>query len=126
MVVLDASAVLALLNGEPGADRVEALLPDATVSAVNLEEVVGLLLMQGVEERVVERVLTPLALPVVAYTEEMAWLSGAMRPRLPAGLGIADRACLATARVLGATAVTADHLWQAAAAVFGVEVELIR
>ena len=47
LVVLDASALLALLLAEPGAARVAALLPDATVSAVNLSEVVAKLAEHG-------------------------------------------------------------------------------
>jgi PIN domain nuclease of toxin-antitoxin system len=34
--VLDASAVLTLLNDEPGADEVEARLEDSIISAVNV------------------------------------------------------------------------------------------
>ena len=46
--VLDASAVLALLHGEPGADRVASALERACISAVNLAEVLGRLRRAGV------------------------------------------------------------------------------
>jgi PIN domain nuclease of toxin-antitoxin system len=48
--VLDASALLALLRGEPGAEKVKAVLPDSAMSAVNLAEVVGYLARSGAEE----------------------------------------------------------------------------
>jgi hypothetical protein len=38
-VVLDASALLVVLQGEPGADRVAQALPDAAMSLANLGEV---------------------------------------------------------------------------------------
>ena len=47
-VVLDASALLALLNQEPGADVVAASLPEAVVSAVNLSEAVAKLIDLGI------------------------------------------------------------------------------
>jgi len=42
--VLDASAILALLNQEPGYDRVAQVLDNSSVSAVNLSEVISKLL----------------------------------------------------------------------------------
>jgi PIN domain nuclease of toxin-antitoxin system len=39
-VVLDASALLAFLQREPGLDRVRAVLPEAVIGSVNFAEVV--------------------------------------------------------------------------------------
>ena len=39
-VILDASAVLALLGNEPGAELVQRMLPDSVILSVNLAEVV--------------------------------------------------------------------------------------
>jgi PIN domain nuclease of toxin-antitoxin system len=99
---------------------------DAAVLAVNLEEVVGILVREGMAAGAVERALTSLALPVVPFTEEMAWRAGRLRRQLPAGLGIADRCCLAAAAVLGYAVITADALWRVAGDIFSVEVLLIR
>jgi len=126
MFLLDASALLALLRDEPGGSSVEQCLSDATVLSVNLEEVVGTLIREGMPATAAEQAVAPLALPVAPFTEEMAWLSAETRPRLPAGLGLADRCCLAAAAVLDAAVVTADLLWQTAAPAFGVGVVLIR
>ncbi len=126
MVVLDASALLALLDDEPGADLVEEHLGDATVLSVNLEEVAGTLIGRGMPAVDVELAVAALDVTVTPFTGEMAWLSAQTRARLPAGLGIADRCCLAAAAVLGAGVVTADALWATAAPAFGVEVVLIR
>jgi PIN domain nuclease of toxin-antitoxin system len=126
MFLLDASALLALLNDEAGGSSVEQYLSDGVVLSVNLEEVVGTLIRRGMPAEVVERAVAPLALPVAPFTEEMAWLSAQTRSRLPTGLGLGDRCCLAAAAVLDAEVVTADLLWQTAAPVFGVGVVLIR
>ena len=48
-VVLDASAVIALINKEPGADVVDAVLDEAVISAVNLSEVIAVLTDAGFE-----------------------------------------------------------------------------
>lgn len=126
MVVLDASALLALLDDEPGAALVEEHLGRATVLSVNLEEVAGKLIGRGMPPADVELAVAALDVTVTAFTAEMAWLSARTRPHLPSGLGIADRCCLAGAAVLGAGVVTADALWARAGPAFGVEVTLIR
>lgn len=126
MVVLDASALLALLDDEPGADLVEDRLVGATVVSVNLEEAAGKLIGRGMPPADVELAVAALDVTVTPFTEEMAWLSAQTRPRLPSGLGIADRCCLAAAAILGAGVVTADALWAKAAPAFGVDVTLIR
>ncbi len=46
--VLDASAVLALLNQEPGHEQVLAVLPAASIGTVNLTEVISKLCERGV------------------------------------------------------------------------------
>jgi PIN domain nuclease of toxin-antitoxin system len=125
-VILDASALLALLQDEAGAHTVRAHLPESAITAINLEEVVGLLVREGMASGDVDRALSPLAIPVLAFTERMALIAGRLRGRLPGGLGVADRCCLAAAADTGRSVVTADTLWEKAAAVFGVKLILIR
>ena len=45
--VFDACAVLALMQGEPGADKLRYLQPDAVVNAVNAAEVLAKLVSRG-------------------------------------------------------------------------------
>lgn len=112
-VVLDASAFLALLNQEPGSDEVaEAVASGATVSAVNLSEVVAKLVESGMPEDVVREALDPLGLEIVAFDSELAYSAGLLRPLTKDfGLSLGDRACLALARSLGLPAITADRTW---------------
>lgn len=113
MTVLDASALLAYLRDEPGAELVEqALGEEALMSTVSLAEVLSKLAdagedatraMQGVE-------LLPLeSVPFdVDQAVEVARLRG---PTIKAGLSLGDRACLALAVARGLRALTADRQW---------------
>lgn len=124
-VVLDASAILALVNDEPGATLVAEVLEEAVVSAVNLSEVVGKLLETGMPRPEAENILGGLGLEVLPFDEAAAWNAGALRTGTKkAGLSLGDRACLALARELGLPAVTADSAWAKTPA--GVEVRLVR
>jgi len=123
-LVLDVSAVLALLNGEPGADVVKAAIDRAVISAVNLSEVVTKL----TEDFTVEEsraTVASLDLPVVAFDDAQAYAAGALRPLTrAAGLSLGDRACLACAQGLGAAVLTSERAW--ADLSIGVQVRLIR
>jgi PIN domain nuclease of toxin-antitoxin system len=66
-VVLDASALLALLNDETGTDLVRELLPDALISTVNLAEVVTRLSLLGMPGDQIREVLTLLGLNIEPF-----------------------------------------------------------
>lgn len=110
-MILDASAALALILGEPGANAVEAALPGARIGAVNLAELVAVLGMRGWSEAEIREAIQALGTAVEAFDERMAWTAGLLRGRTPHGLGLGDRACLAAALHLGETALTADQAW---------------
>lgn len=126
-IVLDASALLASLLGEPGGGRVDAVLDGAAMSTVNLAEVAGQLAKAGADRARLDAVLGGLPLRFVAPDEDLAMAVGLMRPVAERfGLSLGDRMCLALAKRLGATALTADRAWSAAAGALAVEVEVIR
>ena len=125
--VLDASALLAGLNAEPGADRVAAVLDHAVVSAVNFAEVAGGLARGGNSPERVRAVLQALACTVIPADEEMAIDVGLMRTLTDrAGLSLGDQFCLALGRRLRASVLTADRQWALIADDVGVKVEMIR
>jgi len=124
--LLDASALLAYLQREPGFEAVrEALREGAAISAVNLAEVAGKLKARGKDpERIVRRLLA-MGLEVLPFTLEEALEAGALDPLTrPLGLSLGDRACLAAGRVRGLAVLTADRTW--AGGVPGVEVVVVR
>jgi PIN domain nuclease of toxin-antitoxin system len=111
--VLDASAVLALLNEETGGDVVEALLSDSAVSIVNIAEIYTKLIEAGLNENEAEESISLLGLQVEELNNELALSIAKLRPLTKKlGLSLGDRSCLALAMKLKATAVTADKSWR--------------
>jgi len=97
-IVLDASALLCLLNDEPGADRVAEVLTRSLIGATNLAEVVSKLRERGLSLDEVKEALGGLHLDVRPLTPGQAMLIGDLRPATrPLGLSLGDRACLALA-----------------------------
>jgi len=125
-LVLDASAVLAVLNQEPGAEKLTPeLLSAAAASTVNLAEVQTKLVNRGLRpEDAWEASLTAIR-EVMPFTSEHARLAGdlAVQTR-PIGLSLGDRACLALALALKAPVYTADSSWKKLK--IGVHIHVIR
>ena len=110
--VLDASALLCVMLGEPGADAVAALMSDAIIGAVNLSEVVAKLQERGVPNAVIDESLDELGLVIVPFDADHAVRAGKLRAITRRfGLSLGDRACLALAMATGGTAVTTDRAW---------------
>ncbi|RSU45242.1 type II toxin-antitoxin system VapC family toxin [Sphingomonas sp. S-NIH.Pt15_0812] len=108
-IVLDASALLCLLNDEPGADRVAGVLARSLIGATNLAEVVSKLRERGLSLDEVKEALGGLHLDIRPLTQSQAMLIGDLRPATrPLGLSLGDRACLALAIELGAEIYTTD------------------
>jgi ribonuclease VapC len=124
--VLDASALLALLNGESGSEQVAGVIVDgAAISAVNLAEVVTKLSEIGMPEVLIHEVLDSLGLEIVDFDFEQAYQVGLLRPLTRhVGLSLGDRACLALAKQLGLPALTTDRIWERLAV--DVTVQVIR
>ena len=124
--VLDASALIGLLRDEPGAERVEAVLGEAIVSAVNYSEVVAKIVEWGGTAELAASILDPLYLDVVEFDRPQAVEAGRLRALTRrAGLSFGDRACLALAATRGLTVLTADRTW-GALALPELRIELLR
>ena len=108
-VVLDASALLCLLNDEPGADRVVDVLTRSITGTASLAEVVSKLRDRGLPLDEVREALSGLHLDVRSLTPAQALIVGDLRPATKAlGLSLGDRACLALAIDLQAEMLTTD------------------
>ncbi len=127
MIVLDASALLALINTEPGWDVVarEAGSNDATISSVDHAEVLQKAARPGVPAEDVDGELDALVITVSHFGRLDARLVASFH-RHRCGLSLADRVCLALARSLWSPVSTADRIWRDRADDLAVEVRVIR
>jgi PIN domain nuclease of toxin-antitoxin system len=125
--VLDASAVLALLLGEPGADKVKAALDGSMMAMINLAEVVSHYAKLGAARSEVETLLRPLPIRLVPIDAALSYDAGMLRPiTLEGGLSLGDRYCLALAKREGRPALTAERRWSMIADAAGVSINMIR
>ncbi len=110
MVVLDASALLAFLLDEPGADVVEhAILEGAAISTVNMAEVLTCQADLGGEPGFT----IPDTLTVEPFTVDDAIVSARLRTRTKElGLSLGDRACLALRHRLELPVLSGDRAWR--------------
>lgn len=126
--VLDASAVLAFLAQEPGADRIEtAMDAGAAISALTVQEVVSKLVQRGMSSEAAAEAMAALGLDIRNLSFALAIEAGAMFPLTRRfGLSHGDRACLALGREMGVIVLTADRAWSDVADEIGVTVEQFR
>ena len=126
-VVLDASALIALMDAEPGEEAVAAVLPGALMSAVNLAEVVSKLAERGMPPAQAHADALALGIDVAPFDADLALDVGALRPiSRAAGLSLGDRCCLALARRHRATAFTTEARWMQIAKAVGVAIQNLR
>jgi PIN domain nuclease of toxin-antitoxin system len=110
--VLDASAVVALLRNEPGAETIEGYLGDAIISAVTLQEVVKAMLVRGFSVDVVRAMIDTLSLEVRAHQAGDAWTAARLwQATKSKGSGLGDRTCMALAIAEGLPVITTDKAW---------------
>jgi len=120
-VVVDASAILALLNQETGSEEVLRFIGKAAISTVNLSEVIAKLADAGIPEEDIRQILSNLNLEVIDFNEKQALKAGMLRPNTKSiGLSFGDRACLALGIILNQPVLTTDRLWGS----INVEVEV--
>jgi PIN domain nuclease of toxin-antitoxin system len=113
-VVLDASAILALIQHERGAERLTVeILKDAVVSTVNLAEAQSKLVKNGYESEEAWEDALSLVTAAEPYTSEQAKIAGDLITRTEKyGLSLGDRSCLALAIALKAPVYTTEQVWR--------------
>jgi PIN domain nuclease of toxin-antitoxin system len=123
--VLDSSAILAVLNGEPGADAVIPSLATAIASTVNIAEVIGKLIDRGGSLDDAMEALGAIDLDIADYDLDLARRTGSLRTDAAnRSLSLGDRACLALAERERVPALTSDRRWSSA--VTAADVQFIR
>jgi PIN domain nuclease of toxin-antitoxin system len=125
--VLDSSAVLALLQNEPGAALVGGVIARSILCSVNFTEIVTKLIERGIPAQDAVMITRGLPFAVAVYDEDLAAAAGVLWAQTrDVGLSLGDRACLALAAREALPALTADRRWREAEAEIGVRVQLIR
>ena len=123
--VLDASAVLALVKGEPGADVVRVRIARSVVSTVNVTEVGTKLVDWGMSSAGLRHVMLNLGFEIRPFDAGQAVAAAALRAATRShGLSLGDRACLALAQSAGLPVLTADRAWRGVG--LDVDIEVIR
>lgn len=124
-VMLDNSALIAYLHGEPGGENVPATTGEAAISAVNYAETVTVLVRNGSDPDAIRARLATVVLEIVDFDDETAEMTGLLINKTKQyGLSLGDRACLAAALREGIPAMTAERSW--AKLDLGVDIQLIR
>jgi PIN domain nuclease of toxin-antitoxin system len=125
-VILDASALLALIKNEPGADKVEPLLGFIVMSSVNVSETASILLASEMSSQEAQDCLLPLISVIMPFDEEQAFYTAELRKHTKSkGLSLGDRACIALGIKMQLPVYTADSVWQDLQ-LDTVEIKLIR
>jgi ribonuclease VapC len=123
--VLDASAILADLHGEPGGDVVRDAMRGSVMSAVNLAEVITKLIDHGLTAEQAASLSDQLSCEVLDANRRRAGSAGALQTRTRrTGVSLGDRFCLALAEELNLPALTGDRRWNELD--LGIQVQLIR
>jgi PIN domain nuclease of toxin-antitoxin system len=113
-IVLDASAILAIVFHEPGAEKLTGdIMDNAVVSTVNLAEVQSKLIKKGYSSQGAWEDTLRLVTTVEPYTREHARIAGDLIATTGKyGLSLGDRSCLALAIALQAPVYTTEQLWR--------------
>jgi ribonuclease VapC len=124
-VVLDNSAIVAVVKNEPGADVVRKVIVGAVVSSVIAAEFVTVLTLQGMPESIIKTVFDEFMFKVEPFDRTRAIAAGLLAAETKhRGLSLGDRACLALAIELGMPVLTSDQVWHGLD--LGIEIRLIR
>jgi PIN domain nuclease of toxin-antitoxin system len=110
--VWDASALLLLLQQEPGWQKLGPRLPGSVMSSVNLSEVAAKLIEAGGAAATTRQILEGLSIEIDDFTADLAYRAADLRGSTKKlGLSLGDRACLALGLSLGAPILTGDRAW---------------
>lgn len=111
-IILDASAILAVIFEESGADKVVPHLAVGGISTVNLSEVVTVALRKGAKIDDIQKFLSKLSLEIIPFETAQAYGAASLEPFAKShDLSLGDRACLATGITLNRSVITADTRW---------------
>jgi len=127
MIVVDASAVMALMLGEPGADIVIDAVRGSLMSAVNVSECCARGVERGAKAQDVLSIIQGFDVQVVPFDLVHALETAELRESTRSlGASLGDRACMALGRRHGLAILTGDRRLAGVDPSLGIDVRLIR
>ena len=69
-VLLDTSAIIALLKKEPGYELLEEVIAHSAVSTVNLSELVSVLARNSIDESEIDEIIRDIIPEIIPFTED--------------------------------------------------------
>ncbi|AVP88197.1 hypothetical protein phytr_12730 [Candidatus Phycorickettsia trachydisci] len=125
-VVLDASALLALVQEERGAEKLKPLIRKAVMSTVNVAESLTALQRINIPSNEASLLINEIVADVIPFDMEQALYVADLYPQVKhKGLSLGDRTCIALGMKLKAPIYTADNAWTDLN-LNGVDIRLIR
>lgn len=111
-IILDASALLALIQNEPGTEIIKSLLKVSVMSTVNITETLSVLQRADITPKEGLTLITNIITTIIPFDLELAELTANIHPLVKSkGLSLADRACIALGIKLQIPIYTADKIW---------------
>lgn len=125
MIVLDASALIALWRKERGWERIAQEISSSAISSANFAEALSKFVEEGGDADTMTNEIVKTGCEIVVVSVEHAVTTAKLRPvTRPPGLSLGDRLCLALAIERSCEVLTADRNW--AKLNIGVPIQLIR
>jgi len=111
-VILDASALLALIQEEKGAEIIKPLLKFSVMSAINIAETLSVLQRTNISPQEGLALVSDIINTAIPFDMEQAQVVAELQPLVQAkGLSLADRACISLGIKLQLPIYTADKIW---------------
>ena len=125
-VILDSSALLALIKNEEGSSVVEELLGSIIMSSINISEVASILLDSEMDTEQVSKAIEPFIDSIIDFDFEYSILCASLKKSTKhLGLSLGDRACISLGIKLELPIYTADKIW-AELKLDNIDIRLIR
>src|SRR4051812_36107570 len=111
-VVLDSSALMALIKKEEGAEIIEKLLGKIIMSSINVSEVAAILLESDMTLQECQECIEPFIESVIPFDTDLSFSTASLKKLTKdKGLSLGDRACIALGILTGYPVYTADKIW---------------
>ncbi|MDG1437117.1 MAG: type II toxin-antitoxin system VapC family toxin [Rickettsiaceae bacterium] len=111
-ILLDTSALIALLKKEPGYKKVDEVVAHSAISSVNLCELVSILAKNSIPENAIDDIINDIVPEIIPFCENLGVKAGKLSSFTKEyGLSLGDKACIATAEYYSMEVYTADKIW---------------